>query len=115
MDKFTEVKAMLDNRQVIERYLGNPNKHTSKGDWYISPFRNEKTASFYVSDKGIHDFGSSQHYDIISFIENYYNVTPLEALKDICSDFNINILDEIIDKKEISFIFFLKISNIFFI
>ena len=89
MNKFLEVKQVLENRQVVQKYLGTPSKITFKGDWYLSPFREEKTASLYVSEKGIHDFGSSKHYDIIDFVSEYYKVKPLQALKILCNDFGI--------------------------
>ena len=98
MDKFLEVKRALENRQVVQKYLGTPSKSTFKGDWYLSPFREEKTASLYVSEKGIHDFGSSKHYDIIDFVAEYYKVKPLQALKILCEDFGIVIKEERIDK-----------------
>lgn len=98
MNKFLEVKQVLENRQVVQKYLGTPSKITFKGDWYLSPFREEKTASLYVSEKGIHDFGSSKHYDVIDFVSEYYKVKPLQALKILCEDFGIEIKEERIDK-----------------
>ena len=81
MNKFKEIKTMLTNKEVVTRYLGTPIKTTSTGIWYKSPFRSERTASFCVSNKGIHDFGDSTHYDIISFVEKYFNTTPNKALE----------------------------------
>ena len=101
MNKFLEVKQVLENRQVVQKYLGTPSKSTFKGDWYLSPFREEKTASLYVSEKGIHDFGSSKHYDVIDFVSEYYKVKPLQALKILCEDFGIVIEEEHIDKKSL--------------
>ena len=94
-DKFKEVKQLLSCREVVQRYMGLPEKNNSTGSWYKSPFRNEKTASFCVSDKGIHDFGSSKHYDVISFVEDYFNLpSPKEALEMLCHDFNLSIYNE---------------------
>lgn len=101
MNKFAEVKSLLENREVAKRYLGTPSKSSFKGDWYLSPFRTEKTASLYVSDKGIHDFGSSKHYDIIDFVAEYYNVTPIDALTILCKDFGIEFKRNIIDNKSL--------------
>lgn len=101
MDKFLEVKRVLENRQVVRKYLGTPSKSTFKGDWYLSPFREEKTASLYVSEKGIHDFGISKHYDVIDFVSEYYKVKPLQALKILCEDFGIAIKEERIDKESL--------------
>lgn len=100
-DCFKEIKELLDNTQVVERYLGTPYKNTKKGLWYKSPFRNEKTASFYVSEKGIHDFGSSEHYDIISFVARYFNTDTYSALKILCNDFGLTLLNKKEDIKTI--------------
>lgn len=94
MNKFDEVKQTLTNQQVVEHYLGKPNKYKSRGLWYISPFRSEKTASFCVSDKGIHDFGDSSHYDMFSFVARLYKISNFEALKVIANDFHLSIYNE---------------------
>lgn len=100
MNKFNEIKTILKADIVIQHYLGLPEKHSYAGNWYKSPFRKEKTASFCVSDKGIHDFGDSTHYDIISFVQKYFNTTPYKALGILCNDFNIYQLgNEYEDKK----------------
>lgn len=99
MNKFYELKRMLDNKQVVEHYLGTPSKENSSGLWYKSPFRTEKTASFLVSNKGIHDFGDSEHYDIISFVAKYYNTTQLNAFEILCRDFGINLGNEYENKE----------------
>ncbi len=98
---FKEIKELLDNIQVVEKYLGKPYKITKKGLWYKSPFRNEKTASFYVSEKGIHDFGSSEHYDIIDFVSKYFNTDTYNALKILCNDFALSLLNKKEDGKTI--------------
>lgn len=94
MNKFQELKRVLKNEEVVQRYLGLPEKRTSSGSWYKSPFRKEKTASFLVSDKGIHDFGDSANYDVISFVNKYFAVTPKQALDILCKDFNVNVGNE---------------------
>ena len=101
MNKFAEIKTLLKGKEVIEHYLGSPQKRTYTGIWYKSPFRKEKTASFYVSEKGIHDFGSSEHYDIISFVAKYFNTDNYKALKILCNDFGLSLLDEKEDKETI--------------
>ncbi len=77
-------------KQAARYYIGQPEK-TGKTDYYKSPFRSEKTPSFAVSDKGLHDFGSGQHYDVIDFVGALYNMDPPEAAKKIAQDFHINI------------------------
>lgn len=94
MNKYQELKNILTNKEVVQRYLGLPEKQNSTGNWYKSPFRREKTASFCVSDKGIHDFGSSEHYDIISFVQRYFNTTMYQALNILCEDFGISMQND---------------------
>ena len=101
MNKYAEIKTILKNQEVVQRYLGLPEKYNSNGNWYKSPFRNEKTASFCVSDKGIHDFGSSEHYDIISFVAKYFNTDNYNALKILCNDFGLSLLNQHESKKTI--------------
>lgn len=94
MNKFLEIKKLLKGKEVVEHYLGKPDKRTYASIWYKSPFRQEKTPSFSVSDKGIHDFGSSEHYDIISFVAKYFNTDNLNALKILCNDFGLSLFDQ---------------------
>lgn len=101
MNKFKEVKNLLSAEDVIQKYLGEPMKTTRTTMWYKSPFRNEKTPSFCISDRGIHDFGESRHYDIISFTQRYFNVDSLRALEILCTDFNISLKEENFDKEKI--------------
>lgn len=101
MNRFAEIKTLLKGEEVVVRYLGTPCKKTCKGSWYKSPFRQEKTASFYVSEKGIHDFGSSEHYDIISFVAKYFNTDNFNALKILCKDFGLTLLSENLNKEDI--------------
>lgn len=101
MNKFAEIKTLLKGEEVIQHYLGIPHKRTYAGIWYKSPFRKEKTASFYVSEKGIHDFGSSEHYDIISFVAKYFNTDNFNALKILCNDFGLSLLNEEESKESI--------------
>lgn len=90
MNNSNEIKKILTPVQVIQHYLGQPHSKNSSGLWYKSPFRNERTASFLVNnDKGIHDFGSSKHYDIISFVQEYFKVDFQTAMQVISRDFNL--------------------------
>ena len=83
------IKSIVSNRDCCFKYLGVPIRIDKIGNWYLSPFNREKTASFLVSDKGIHDFSSNKHYDIISLVENLYKVDFKSALEILIQDFNI--------------------------
>lgn len=86
-----EIKKLLTPTMVIEHYLGQPQKRSGDNLIYKSPFRNERTASFWVSDtKGIHDFGTSIHYDIISFLQEWLKTDFKTAINKLCYDFQIS-------------------------
>lgn len=85
-----EIKKLLTPTMVVEHYLGQPQKRSGNNLIYKSPFRNERTPSFWVSDiKGIHDFGTGIHYDIISFAQEWFRTDFKTALSKLCYDFGI--------------------------
>lgn len=84
------IKSLIKPTNVVQKYLGQPVKRNNLGLWYKSPFRNERTASFLVNDeKGIHDFGTSKHYDIISFTQELFRIDFRIAVNKLSSDFGI--------------------------
>lgn len=90
MNSSEQLKRILKPTVVVPYYLGQPFKISNLGLWYKSPFRNERTASFLVSDnKGIHDFGSSKHYDIISFLQEWLKIDFKTAINKLSYDFQI--------------------------
>lgn len=90
MNNSENIKQILIPSKVAQYYLGQPVKSNRLGMWYISPFRNERTASFLVNDiKGIHDFGTSIHYDIISFVQGLFRIDFKSAIKKLSYDFGI--------------------------
>lgn len=97
-----DVKAVLTPLIVVQRYLGQPIKRINETLWYKSPFRNEKTPSFIVSnEKGIHDFGSSEHYDIFSFIQKLYNLTFTDSINFLVKDFGLDINNTSLSREQI--------------
>ncbi len=55
---------------ILEKLGHNPVKQTENDAWYLSPFRNEKTASFHVITKTNrwHDFGDAVGGDSLDFV-----------------------------------------------
>lgn len=101
INKFEKVKEMITPIEVAERFLGLPVKKTGDKIWYKSPFRNERTASFCVSnEKGFHDFGDSTHYDMFSFIAKYFQKSNYEALQILIKEFSLPIENEYIKEKD---------------
>ena len=95
-----KIKQTLRPTQVARHYLGAPIKEQGDNNWYKSPFRpEERTASFLVTDhKGFHDFGTSEHFDIISFIKRFYNTDFKSAISILSSDFRIQDDNEMTDE-----------------
>ena len=95
MNKFDFVKNEISPKTLFLKYFGYPDRE--KGDtWlYYSMLRTkERTPSLAVNNKkGITDFGTSKHYDIISFIAEYYNCSQSMACDDILEKFGYSIND----------------------
>lgn len=97
-----EIKRTITPTVVVQKYLGQPLKRINDKLWYKSPFRNERTASFVVSDeKGIHDFGSSEHYDIFSFIQKLFGLSFMESLSFLIRDFGLQVDDTYLSREKI--------------
>lgn len=100
MDIFYTVKNVLDPRDVVTHYLGNPINRSSGTLFYYSPFRTkERTASLGVTNKYITDFGTNEKYDIISFVSKLMNISVLDAAKVLAKDFNILIDNDYTSKQ----------------
>jgi hypothetical protein len=90
-------KLSCDDAKQIDLvdYLASLNHHPKKirGNdyWYLSPLRNEKTASFKVDRKKNlwFDHGTGKGGDLIDFGTRYHNSPVTELLKKL-SDFNNN-------------------------
>lgn len=90
IDRVAAIKQTVDPISLARRYLGQPVHERGHCLWYKSPFRSEeRTASFCVSEKGLHDFGTSQHYDVIDFVMNYFRCSFQEACNLLERDYGI--------------------------
>ena len=88
-----DLKYKLSPILVAEHFLGAPDRTTRFGNWYKSPFRQERTASFLVyaeADRNMYDFGSNKAYDIISFVQELFNVNFKDALSILKREFGIS-------------------------
>lgn len=89
MNNPEHIKELISPTMVAKHYLGQPVRVTGNKLWYKSPFRNERTASFFADDKSLHDFGESWDGDIFNFIERYYNTDFITAVKILGKDFGL--------------------------
>ena len=100
INNFKLVKELLKPKEVAQKYLGNPNSHSGKYDFYKSPFRlEERTPSFAVSERGFYDFGTGKSYDILDFVSEYAHVKLYDALKILVKDFNLQVTINKIDEQ----------------
>jgi len=80
---------------VIGKYVGDLKK---AGSSYRakSPFTDEKTPSFYVVPQKqiFKDFSTGKGGDCITFVMEFKNLNYPQAVKEICSDFNITVEDD---------------------
>ena len=88
MNRPEQIKQLLTPTVVAQHYLGTGKQRGNK-IWYKSPFRNERTASFIVTDNEFHDFGDSWHGDVIDFVGRYYNTDFINAMKILSRDFGL--------------------------
>ena len=92
MDIVEKIKSKVLPSFVISKFV----KLNKKGAGQFSglcPFHSEKTPSFGVNDnKGFyHCFGCGAHGDVISFLQNHKGVDFQTAIKDIASEYGIEI------------------------
>ena len=98
-----EIRMYVRPTDVARRYLGRAIKEHGDSLWYKSPFRNERTASFVVSDlRGFHDFGDGWHGDTINFVQRYFSLDFVQAIKLLRRDYGLSPENEYATDKVIS-------------
>jgi DNA primase len=68
-------------------------KKTGKGYLGLCPFHKEKTASFHVYEHParFYCFGCQAHGDVLSFVQQYYNLSFPEALKRVAHEVGVEL------------------------
>lgn len=86
-----EIKSRCNIVDVIGRVV--PLKRAGSNYKGVCPFHNEKTPSFVVSEtKQIYTcFGCGASGDVISFVEQYYQLDFLQAIEKLASEYGITI------------------------
>lgn len=106
-DFYAFIEQKISPIQIARHYLGREDYRNGDSIVYYSPMRpKERTPSFYVNDeKGIHDFGTEEHYNVIRFVAELLKISYWEATKEIFAEFDLDINQvqpiEKIDKAEI--------------
>jgi DNA primase len=89
-----EVKNRLDILDVVGDFVAL--KRSGQNYKALSPFTNEKTASFYVvPSKGIFkDFSSGKGGDAITFVMEHEGMSYVEAIKYLAAKYGVSIAEE---------------------
>jgi DNA primase len=85
-----EIKRAVPARELFEHYGFEINR----AGFCHSPFAaNDKTPSLkvYDGDRGWHDFSSGKGGDIIAFVQEYFNLSFMDACKKINADFDLHL------------------------
>lgn len=76
----------IDMKDILNKY----NIKSLRGIFHC-PFHNDKTPSAKIYGNKYHCFACGQHGDVIQFVQDYFNIGFVEALKKINYDFNLNL------------------------
>jgi DNA primase len=99
-DTIDEVKSRIDIVDVIGDFITL--KRSGQNYKALSPFTNEKTASFYVvPSKGIFkDFSSGKGGDGITFVMEHEGMSYLEAIRYLAKKYGVEIKEEAISAEQ---------------
>lgn len=95
-----EIKSRIDIIDVIGDFINL--KRSGQNYKALSPFTNEKTASFYVvPSKGIFkDFSSGKGGDAITFVMEHEGMSYTEALRLLAKKYGVEIKEEQVPEKD---------------
>ena len=95
-----EVKSRIDILDVISDFVSV--KRSGQNYKALSPFTNEKTASFYVvPSKGIFkDFSSGKGGDAITFVMEHEGMGYLEAIRYMAKKYGVEIKEEAVTAEQ---------------
>lgn len=95
-----EIKSRIDIVDVISDFINV--KRSGQNYKALSPFTNEKTASFYVVPaKGIFkDFSSGKGGDAITFVMEHEGMSYTEALRFLAKKYGVEIKEELTPEKD---------------
>ena len=86
-DVFQNVKDLVSLSEAVRFYGYDPNR----AGYIRCPFHNEKTASLKLYEHNYHCFGCDAHGTVIDFVAGLFNLSPLDAVKRLNSDFNLGL------------------------
>lgn len=89
---FSETKGMITMPEIMNKYRITIIKK-GKSVFSLCPFHQEKTPSFQVFKNGYHCFGCGESGDIIKFVEKYFDMSPINAVRRINDDFGLRLFE----------------------
>lgn len=98
-----EIKSRIDIVDVVSDFINL--KRSGQNYKALSPFTNEKTASFYVvPTKGIFkDFSSGKGGDAITFVMDHEGMSYTEALRFLAKKYGVEIKeDQVLEKDQVA-------------
>lgn len=95
-----EVKSRIDIVDVVSDFISL--KRSGQNYKALSPFTNEKTASFYVvPSKGIFkDFSSGKGGDAITFVMDHEGMSYMEAIKFLAKKYGVEVKEDAASEKD---------------
>ena len=87
MTIFEEVKELVDVPTAVRSY----GVEVHRGNMTLCPFHREHTPSMKLYADHYHCFGCQAHGDVIKLVQELYGLTPIEAVKQINSDFGLGL------------------------
>jgi DNA primase len=95
-----EIKARVDIFDVVSDFVSL--KRSGQNYKALSPFTNEKTASFYVvPSKGIFkDFSSGKGGDAITFVMEHEGMSYVESLRYLAKKYGVEIKEEAVSAQD---------------
>lgn len=90
-DIFARIVAAVPMEEAAERYGLAPDRR----GWCRCPFHSEKTPSFkiYPGTGGFYCFGCGVGGDVLTFAEQMFHLSPMEAARRLDADFGLGVLD----------------------
>ena len=87
MTIFDEVKDLVDVPTAARHY----GVEVHRGNMALCPFHRERTPSCKLYEDHYYCFGCQAHGDVIRLVQELFGLTPIEAVKQINSDFGLGL------------------------
>ena len=87
MTIFEEVKALVDMPTAARHY----GVEVGRNNMAVCPFHHERTPSMKLYERNFYCFGCGEHGDVISLVQELFSLTPMEAVKQLNSDFGLSL------------------------